>query len=65
MIITGRAATLEAEEVKVKISALWEAAGEGGLYFTAVVGKIQGREAPQKLETARWNRVRVNDYSAR
>ena len=28
MIITGMAATLEAEEVKVKISAPWEAAGQ-------------------------------------
>jgi hypothetical protein len=29
----------------------------GGLDFTAIGGKKQGREVPQSLKTTRWNRV--------
>ena len=29
----------------------------GGLDFTAIGGKRQGREVPQSLRTTRWNRV--------
>ena len=36
----------------------------GGLDFTAIGGKRQGREVPQSLKTTRWNRVRVNDHTA-
>jgi len=29
----------------------------GGLDFTAIGGKRQGREVPQSLKTTRWNRM--------
>jgi hypothetical protein len=34
----------------------------GGLDFTAIGGKRQGREVPQSLKTTRWNRVRSNRF---
>ena len=34
----------------------------GGLDFTAIGGKRQGREVPQSLKTTRWNRVRSTRF---
>jgi hypothetical protein len=35
----------------------------GGLDFTAICGKRQGREVPQSLQVTRWNRGFVYSYN--